>query len=207
MHWAREHGAILRMERGIGEFVIEGTPLISVAGPGGLTKDTMDELNAAYVISRHRTVEQDASFGIRQLVDIALKALSPGINDTTTAVMAVDYLAAILVRLASRRFPASHRLDEGKLRVIARGPSFAGLLSEAFDQIRQNGAGNVAILTRLLQALGIIAAQTTNAQRRQAIRQQAERIAADAARTIPSPHDRMEVEDAMARLSKALSAE
>jgi uncharacterized membrane protein len=159
---AGERGTIVRMERGIGEFVVEGTPLISVADPGGLDEDTADELNAVYVISRHRTVEQDASFGIRQLVDIALKALSPGINDTTTAVMCVDYLAAILVRLASRPIATAHRLDQGELRVIARGPSFASLLAEAFDQIRQNAAGNVAVLTRLLQALEIIAGQTAN---------------------------------------------
>jgi uncharacterized membrane protein len=91
------------MERGIGEFVVEGTPLVSVVDPGGLDDETTAELNAAYVIGRQRTVEQDAAFGIRQIVDIAMKALSPGINDTTTAVMCVDYLAAILVRLAARR--------------------------------------------------------------------------------------------------------
>ena len=74
-----------------------------------------------YTVSHQRTVEHDAAFGLRQIVDIALKALSPGINDTTTAVMCVDYLAAILVRLAARRIATSHRLDQGELRVIARG--------------------------------------------------------------------------------------
>ncbi|HUE71288.1 MAG TPA: DUF2254 domain-containing protein, partial [Pirellulaceae bacterium] len=154
---ARERGTVVRMERGIGEFIIEGTPLISVADPGGLDEDTADQLNAVYNISPHRTVEQDASFGIRQLVDIALKALSPGINDTTTAVMCVNYLAAILVRLASRPIATVRRLDQGELRVIARGPCFESLLAEAFDQIRQNAEGNVAVLTRQLQALEIIA--------------------------------------------------
>ncbi|MDZ7581712.1 MAG: DUF2254 family protein [Deltaproteobacteria bacterium] len=129
---ARERGTILRMERGIGEFVVEAAPLVSVVGPGGLVDETTAEINAAYVISRQRTVETDAGFGIRQIVDIAMKALSPGINDTTTAVMCVDYLTAILSRLA-----ASHRLDQGELRVIARGPSFESLLAEAFDQIRR----------------------------------------------------------------------
>ena len=107
---ARERGTILRMERGIGEFVVEGTPLVSVAGPGGLDDETTAELNAVYVISCQRTVQQDAAFGIRQIVDIAMKALSPGINDTTTAVICVDYLTAILVRLATRRIAARRRL-------------------------------------------------------------------------------------------------
>jgi uncharacterized membrane protein len=207
LRWAQEYGTILRMERGIGEFVVEGTPLISVADPGGLDEDTTDDLNAVYVISRHRMVEHDASFGIRQLVDIALKALSPGINDTTTAVMGVDYLGAILVRLASRQFPASHRFDQGELRVIARGPSFASLLAGAFDQIRQNAAGNVAVLTRLLQVLEIIAGQTANLRRKQALRQQVELIAAVAERTIASPHDRGDIEAAKLRLSQVLATE
>ena len=204
---ACERGTILRMERGVGEFVVEGIPLISVAGPGGPDDDTTDELNASYVISPHRTMEQDAGFGIRQLVDIALKGLSPGINDTTTATMCVDYLAAIHVRLASAKIGTAHRLDQGELRVIARGPSFASLLAEAFDQIRQNAAGNVAVLTRLLESLEIIAGQTANLRRRQALRQQAELIVAVAERTIVSPHDREDVEAAMLRLSQVLAME
>jgi uncharacterized membrane protein len=204
---ASERGTIVRMERGVGEFVVEGTPLTSVADPGGLDEDTRDELNAVYVISRHRTVEQDAGFGIRQIVDIALKALSPGINDSTTAVMCVDYLTAILVRLTSRPIATAHRFDQGELRVIARGPSFASLLAEAFDQIRQNAAGNVAVLTSLLQALEIIAGQTANCRRRQALRQQAELIAAVAERTIASPHDRADIEAALLRLSQVLATD
>ena len=205
--FASERGTIVRMECGIGEFVVEGTALISVADPGGLDEDTTDELNAIYVISPHRTVEQDASFGIRQLVDIALKALSPGIDDTMTAVICVDYLTAILVRLASRPIATARRLDQGELRVIARGPSFPSLLAEAFDQIRQNAAGNVAVLTRLLQALEIIAGQTANELRRQALRQQAELIVAVAERTIASLHDRGDVDAAMLRLTQVFATD
>ena len=203
---ARKHGTIVRMERGIGEFVVEGTPLVSVAGPGGPDEETAAELNAVYVISRQRTVQQDAGFGIRQIVDIAMKALSPGVNDTTTAVMCVDYLGAILARLAVRGIATPHRLDQGELRVIARGPSFESLLAEAFDQIRQNAEGNVAVLTRQLQALETIAGQTANARRRQALRQQADLIAAVAERTITSPHDGAGVKAASVRLSHVLDA-
>jgi uncharacterized membrane protein len=204
---ARERGTVLRMERGIGEFVIEGTPLISVADPGGLDGDATDEINAVYVISRHRTVEQDASFGIRQLVDIALKALSPGINDTTTAVMCVDYLAAILVRLASRQLATARRLDQGELRVIARGPSFESLLAEAFDQIRQNAKGNVAILLRMLGALQTIASLTTSPSRLRAVREQVQWIAELAERTIEAPHDQARFKGRLARVREALGDE
>ena len=84
---------------------------------------------------------------------MALKALSPGVNDTSTAVMCVDYLTAILARLACREFPPSHRYEEDTLRVIAIVPTFEGLLAEAFDQIRDSAAGNVAIMARMLGAI------------------------------------------------------
>jgi uncharacterized membrane protein len=189
------------MERGIGEFVVEGAPLMSVARRDGPDDEAAAELNTVYVISRQRTVQQDVGFGIRQIVDIAMKALSPGINDTTTAVMCVDYLGAILARLAVREIATPRRLDEGELRVIARGPCFESLLAEAFDQIRQNAEGNVAVLTRQLQSLEIIAGQTANTRRRQALRQQADLITAVAERTIPSPQDGAGVHAASVRLS------
>ena len=94
--------------------------------------ETTSALQAAFSISRHRTVDQDAAFGIRQLVDIALKALSPGINDTTTAVTCVEYLTTILARAATCDTPPSHRYEDGRLRVIAIGPTFAGLVADSF---------------------------------------------------------------------------
>ncbi len=201
---ARERGIILRMERGIGEFVVEDTPLISVAGPGELDEQMRDELNALYAISRQRLVEQDVAFGIRQIVDVALKALSPGINDTTTAVMCVDYLTAILVRLSIRRIVTSLRLDQGELRMIVRGPSFESLLAEAFDQIRQNAEANVAVLTRLLQALETIAGHATNTRRRRVLSQQMDLIASTARRTISTPHDMADIDISLTRLSHIL---
>jgi uncharacterized membrane protein len=204
--WARKHETIVRMERGIGEFAVEGVPLVSVAGLAEPNGGASAEVNEIFVISRHRTVQQDAGFGIRQLVDIAMKALSPGVNDTTTAVMCVDYLGAIMARLARREIATAYRLDEGELRVIARSPCFESLLAEAFDQIRQNAEGNVAVLARQLQALEIVAGQTSSSRRRHALRQQADWIATVADRTIPSTHDSTFVKAASARLYHVLDA-
>ena len=113
-------------------------------------------------------------------------------------------LGAILARLAVRSISSPRRLDRGELRVIARGPSFESLLAEAFDQIRQNAEGNVAVLTRQLQSLELIADQTANARRREALRKQADLIAAVAERTIPSPHDGAGVKAASACLFRVL---
>jgi uncharacterized membrane protein len=176
------------MERGIGDFVVEGSPLVSLAGSKP-DDATVCELNAVYTLGRQRTITQDVAFGIRQIVDVALKALSPGINDTTTAIICIDYLGAILVRVASRRIASTSRSADGELRVIARGPNFADLLADAFDQIRQNAESNTAVLTRLLDTLSVIAGRTTDVPRRQALLNQADLITEAAGRGIRCPYD------------------
>jgi uncharacterized membrane protein len=194
----------VRMQRSIGDFVAEGAALASMHGDRAADEETTTALNAMYEIGRHRTVQQDPGFGIRQLVDIALKALSPGINDTTTAVMCVDYLSAILARLATRRIATPHRLDGQTMRVIAQGPTFESLLAEAFDQIRQHATGNVAVLTKQLLALETIADRTRSEKRRQSLRHHAELTRAVAERTISSPHDCACVNDCSVRLLQIL---
>jgi len=138
---ARDRKTIVRMEHGIGDFVVRNTTLASLSLEETPDEETITALQATFSISRHRTVEQDTAFGIRQIVDVALKALSPGINDTTTAVMCVDYLTAILARIAPRQIPSLYRYEEGELRVIAKGPSFESLLAETVDHDAGSGGG------------------------------------------------------------------
>ena len=183
---AREHKTIVRMERGIGEFIVHNTTLASLALEDPPEKEIIAAVQAAYSISRHRTLEQDAAFGIRQIVDIALRALSPSINDITTAVMCVDYLTSILARLASRNIPSLRRYEDGELRMIAIGPTFAGLMSESFDQIRGSADGNGAIMLRMLGAVQTIASLTASPSRRRALREQMQWIAELAESTIES---------------------
>jgi uncharacterized membrane protein len=204
---AREHKTIVRMERGIGDFVVHDTPLASLALESPPAEEIIAALQAAYGIERHRTLEQDCAFGVRQIVDMALRALSPGINDTTTAVMCVDYLTAILARLASRPIPSSRRSEDGELRVIAIGQSFASLVAESFDQIRGSAIGNVAIILRMLDALQTIASLTASPNRRRALRDQVQWITELAERTIESAHDRARFERRLARVREALDTD
>ena len=202
---ARSLATLLRMEHGVGDFVVAGTPLVSLLDPGDLDEATTARLNAVYVIGRQRSVEKDVAFGIRQIVDVAVKALS-SINDTTTAVMCVDYLAAILTELATRRIATPNRLDQGALRVMVRSPSFERFLSEAFGQIRQNAEGNVSILLRLLGALQTIGEMTLSPSRRWVLGQKVEEIAEVAKRSIASPHDRDRLTNRLIRVREALLA-
>jgi len=203
---ASDRKTIVRMEHGIGEFVVQNTMLVSLALEDPPDQETIAAVQATFSISRHRTVDQDAAFGIRQIVDVALKALSPGINDTTTAAMCVDYLTTILARIAPRGIPSSYRCEDGELRVIAKGPSFESLLAESFDQIRSNAEGNVAIMSRMLDALQTLAGLTSSPHRRQSLRKQVHWIAELAKRTIGPPHDRASIESLLARVRGTLEA-
>jgi uncharacterized membrane protein len=201
---ARDRQTVVRMERGIGAFVVQNTALASLALEDPPDQETIAALNACYSISRHRTIEQDPAFGIRQIVDMALKALSPGVNDTSTAVMGVDYLTAILAQLASRKFPASHRYEGDELRVITVAPTFEDLLAEAFDQIRGSAIGNAGIMVRMLGDLETLAGLTTSPRRRRALHEQVRWIAELAGRTTEAAHDRERLARRLKEVREAL---
>ena len=207
LHLAEEIRTIVRMEHGVGAFIVQDTALVSLALTYPPDQKTIDTLNAAYSISRHRTVEQDPAFGIRQIVDMAIKALSPGVNDTSTAVMCVDYLTSVMARLAGRQFPPSHRYEGETLRVVAIVPSFEGLLAEAFDQIRGSAEENVAILARMLGALDTIGSLTIRPSHLRALNEQLQYIDEVVGRCTKSNHDRARLEKRLSDVRKTLKTQ
>lgn len=201
---ARKRNMTVKMNRGIGEFVVKNTALASLAMKDTPDKETIRALHSFYSIGSHRTIDQDPAFGIRQLVDMALKALSPGNNDTTTAVICIDYLTVILSYLAPRHFPSQSHYEEGDLRLITIGPTFTTLLAASFDQIRNSAKGNTAIMARMLGALQTIATLTSATCRREAVREQAQRIAELAHCSLEFAHDRAVIDMRLASVSAAL---
>jgi uncharacterized membrane protein len=110
------------------------------------------------IVDVRRTPRQDVECAIEELAEVAVRSLSPGINDPFTAITCVDRLGAALSRFADRAIPSPRRHDdEGVLRVVARPYAFAGTLGAAFNQIRQYGRGSVAVTARMLEALASIA--------------------------------------------------
>ena len=204
LHIAEDIRTIIRTEHGIGAFVVQDTALVSLALTYPPDQSTVDSINAAYSIGRHRSVEQDPAFGIRQIVDMAIKALSPGVNDTSTAVMCVDYLTSIMARLAGRKFPSSHRYEGETLRVLAIAPSFESLLAEAFDQIRGSAQTNVAILACMLGAFNTIGSMTTRPSHIRALNEQLHYIEEVVGRCIEANHDRVRLEKRLSEVRKAL---
>ena len=213
---AQELGGVVRMEHGIGSFVARGAPLASVARyatplPLPLAVKITDDLNEHFSLGSQRSLEQDVGFGLRQIVDIALKALSPGINDTTTSVICIDYLGSLVAQLAATHFPGTLRTgdetdDATPVRVIAIQPSFGGYLDTAFDQIRVSGEANVAVYLRLLTALGTAAARTADPARREALRTHVGRIREAAARTLDTDYARGQVREQASEVEQLMSA-
>ncbi|HXP78841.1 MAG TPA: DUF2254 domain-containing protein [Verrucomicrobiae bacterium] len=148
----------VRVLRRVGQFVPAGVPILMVHKAERLSPKDYAEFLGAFDLGPARTLQQDAEFGVLQIVDIALKAISPAVNDPTTAINCVDQLSRILIRFASRDLPDSLLYDlQGVARVSVPWIDFEHLLESAFEQIRMYSKTDVAVSLRLLRALSDIA--------------------------------------------------
>ena len=203
---ACRRGTLLRVRRGSGSFVVAGEVLVSLADPAD--EEVERAVDAAYTIGAFRTRDQDIAYGIWQLVDIALKALSPAVNDTSTGVMCVNYLTAILARAVRRRSAPPLRADAaGAPRLVRAVPGFEALLDQAQDQIRHNASDNVAVVIRLLHSLETLAGLTRDPARRAALLKHVVLVVEVAERSIRSPHERDEADAYLGRMARVWADE
>jgi len=163
--------------RRVGQFVPAGTPLLMIYKGSRLTPETSVEFRSSFDLGPSRTLQQDIEFGVLQIVDIALKAISPAVNDPSTAITCVDQLSRILIRFASRE-SAPHLFYDppGVLRVSINWIGFDHLLDSSFEQIRMYAKGDVAVSLRLLRALGDIGKTTADTAFRRALHGRGKRI-------------------------------
>lgn len=206
LKFAEENQLVLQMQRCIGQFAGRGAALLSVQNSAKsqsvnliIDAEKITKLNQFFAIDNHRTIEQDVDFGIRQVVDIALKALSPGVNDTTTAVTCIDFIGEIVGEIARRELPVKNHTKKNGARVIALTPSFQDYVATAFDQIRISGKANLAIFERLLEAVAFVAQCTVDKTRRASLQKQMSLIAAFAAQTL-------ETDDEKAKLARKVAS-
>ncbi len=170
---------VLELRRGPGAFVVEGGELARLWPAGRAAGDAAERVRAAVLLGARRTPSQDPEYAVHQLVEIAVRALSPGINDPFTTMTCLDWLGAALSRVAGRRIPARHRYDEaGRLRVIAPGTDFSAMADAAFNQIRQYGRGSVSVLLRLLDTLAAVGEHVHRPGDRECLRRHARQVAA-----------------------------
>lgn len=163
--WAAAHGATLHLDARAGGFVLPGT-IVGRVAPAGLRQEAQAALAEAMVLGQSRSVEQDLELAVRQLVEIALRALSPGINDPFTAIGVLDRLGATLAGLAGRRLPDGVFIRQGRPCLVRPSTDYAGLADAMFHMLRQGGASQSAVMIRLLEVLGGIAAVEDDPARR-----------------------------------------
>lgn len=159
----------------IGRYVRPGSVLARVFSRRPIDRSAQDALQRAFVVSRERSVEQDPAFGFRQMVDIAVKALSPGVNDPTTAEEALAHIGAATAFVAGREMPSTAREMSGT-RVLLEAPTFDDYVELAFGQIRREAMRQPHVLLRLLDVLCDVADAIRSEARARSIRAQLSRI-------------------------------
>jgi uncharacterized membrane protein len=195
LHLAQENDLIISVERRPGKFFVKGGELARAWPAAQVADQLVDSIRGAFLFGTRRTLLQDVEFAIDQLVEVAVRALSPGINDPFTAVNCVDRLGAALCTLAEKAIPSHLRHDEnGRLRVVTDASTIAGIVDAAFNQIRQAARENVSVTLRLLETIATVCRQTKSPEFREALRRQAEAIHRGSQKNIDQRFDRDEVD-------------
>ena len=193
--------AVIRLDHRPGHFLVEGRPIATV-WPRGAAQQVALALSKAHVTGPHRTLMQDPVFAIDQLVEIAIRALSPAVNDTFTALTCIDWLSAGLSRVTRRTLDEGIYRDRfGRVRLIESDPSYARMVNRAFDKVRQAARGMPAVIIRMIDALASIMEATTSAYQQHILVHQAEMILKSAEESVPDQND---LEDIRGRYRRML---
>ncbi|MFY9914492.1 MAG: DUF2254 domain-containing protein [Nocardioidaceae bacterium] len=197
-----DQDAAIAVQRVLGSFVVAGTPVAAVwpraaaaTWPDEEFEQLTERCSAALELGFERTSIHDVSYGLRQLADVATKALSPGINDPTTACHTIDKTAALLSELAARDLgPELVRDDDGAVRVAIPRSSFGELLDLAVHQPRRYGAADPGVVARLFWLLRDLAWSTDVPSHRAEVRTQLSRLQRSAAQQDFDPEEEQQIE-------------
>jgi uncharacterized membrane protein len=181
--------AVIRLDYRPGHFIVAGRPLARV-WPRGAASQVALALDKGHVVGPHRTLIQDPVFAIDQLVEIAIRALSPAVNDTFTALTCIDWLSAGLCQISGRVLVEGvYRDRAGRIRLISSDPSYARMVNRSYDKVRQSSRGMPAVIIRLLHSLTTVVEVTTTSHQREVLARQADMILAEALDSVVDPRD------------------
>ncbi len=157
MKVATEHELIVRIDAAPGRFLKEGEALFAAYPQEAVSDEVADRLRSAFVVGQERTPEQDLEFSIRRIVEIAQRALSPGVNDPTTALYCIDRLGEAFSRMAERDIPSPLRFDNmRRLRIVTEGWSLGELACPAFAAVARYGTADADVVAKLLGAMDMV---------------------------------------------------
>lgn len=186
---ARLLDATIRLDYRPGHFIVAGRPIAKVF-PQGAAQQVEKALAKAHITGPHRTLMQDPVFAIDQLVEIAIRALSPAVNDTFTALTCLDWLSAGLSQLSRRELSVNvYRDGEGRIRLIGAVWRYELMVGRAYDKIRQAAVGMPAVLIRILDNLSVVAMATTSHSQRDVLLSQAEMVRNSAQESVVEQND------------------
>jgi uncharacterized membrane protein len=203
---AKSYGVQIVLERRVGHFVPAGIPMMRVSEAGRVTPERETRLVAAFDIGPVRTMQQDVEFGIIQVVDIALRAISPAVNDPTTAINCIDQLCRIVIHWASREPPQTYLHGPPHvLRVVVPWIDFDALMDTAFEQIRHYSESDVAVSLRLIRAFDDIAVAGLPSKELQSLICRAQRVIDRCEQKLPES-DLGKLRGRLERLEKRISS-
>lgn len=207
---AENHDLLFYLKFKPGEYLVKEAIAVKVSSEREIDDSTKKEIQALFITANNKTTFQDIEFSIDQIVEIACKALSPGINDPFTAITCVDYLTSNLCHMTTAKFPPKYIKDStGQVRIISKPLTFSGMLDAAFNQIRQFGSASPAVMIRLMEALNTICDFTTNSEQKKAVERHAKMVLEAGKSSFLHGHDYVDLknryEDAPF-LSKVLSS-
>jgi uncharacterized membrane protein len=201
---AQRSGAVVEIVHRPGHFVVRGRPL-AVIWPADAAEDISAALRRAHVIGPSRTLAQDLQFAIDQLVEIAIRALSPAVNDTFTAITCIDWLGDAMCKLVASGLPDGiYRDDEGEIRLIEVALRDDRIINRSFDKIRQAGHDMPAVLIRQLENLAKIAEHATTETQLDVIARQADMVERAGVESVAEPNDVADVVQARRLVAAAL---
>jgi uncharacterized membrane protein len=188
--------SLIKLEHRPGSFLVKGQEIGVLYSMKEWGEESISELLNQFVFGKTKTSQQDLEFSIHQMVEIASRALSPGVNDPYTAITCIDNLTATMCYLAEAKFPSKYRIDEDEnLRIIADVLDFEGVLDAAFNQIRQFSGGSTAVVIRLVEALITILNFTGRDNHRKAIIYHAQMVLRLGKETIKEKNDLSDLEE------------
>jgi uncharacterized membrane protein len=198
--------AVIGLAHRPGHFVVANRRLATV-WPAGAARQVAAALAKAHATGPHRTLTQDPVFAIDQLVEIAIRALSPAVNDTFTALTCIDWISAGLSKISGRVLEEGvYRGRSGKIRLIEFDPSYGRMVNRAFDKVRQAGGAMPAVVIRMIDALAHITENTTNQRQRAVLMRQAEMILRAAEADVREKNDLDDIRSRFDRLVRVSSA-
>lgn len=205
---ACKHDVVVQVCVRPGEFVVAGDSIARIWPPRSNNDEANESIACCFIVGKHRTAEQDVAFPVQQLVDMALRALSPSLNDPHTAITCADHIGAGLCSLAERSIPSRYRFDQNdQLRVVADPNTFVDVSDLAFRPLREHGTSDTSFAEAIMGIYLQVARRVRRPEDAEAIQLHARETLAEIRSRLTQPRDRQRMTALYEKICEALPCE